>query len=392
MQFTAAPNPATTLGAVITYTYTVTNTGNVTLTPSITDSVVTGITCTDPTPAVPGLAPGETMTCTGSHTVTQVDLDNGSITNQATTTATFAGQAVSSISQSLTVLTYVGPRARLQITPNPVNYTSAGDFIVYNYTVTNTGGVPLNGPYQVVDSEVTFVDCAPATSPLPVGASTSCVGSYAATQADVDTGHIVNSANIAASDGTQTVVSNSAMAVVYVPGAPTLTPTATNTGVPTATPTPSNTPTATNTPFSNVKVQLRANGNDNNSESRFTIQAQNTGTAAAANVSVRIYFTLDAPRPIDDYRLQSTGDTANISGPTLVSGTTYYYTVSRPAALPASGNWTVNLQLDLRTGPNNFSSANDWWHNGSGALPSGFTDWLRLPAYVNGSRVWGNEP
>ena len=245
MQYSAAPNPATTLGAVITYTYTLTNTGNVTLTsPSITDTKVTGVTC-------PGsIAVGASVTCTGNYTVTQADLDAGSISNQATGSAAFKSQNVSSASQSFMVLTYVGPRVRLAITPNPTSYTSAGDFIVYNYTLTNTGSVPLIGPYLVSDNKVSFIDCATATSPLAVGASTSCVGSYAVTQADVDSGHVINSANITASDGTQTITSNSAMAVVYVPGAPTITPTQAPTNTPTATftPTATSTPTATRTP------------------------------------------------------------------------------------------------------------------------------------------------
>jgi uncharacterized repeat protein (TIGR01451 family) len=230
------PNPATTLGTVITYLYTVSNTGNVTLTPTITDTRVGTVAC-------PALAPATTDYCAGSYTVTQADLDAGSITNQATATALFAGTTYSSASQSFTVITYPGPRARLGITPNPISFTGVGQFIVYTYTITNTGDRPLIGPYIVSDSKVTFVDCAPATSPLPIGASTTCVGSYATTQADMDTGHIINSASITASDGTQVVTSNSAMAVVYVPGAPTLTPTQGPTAIPTATRTPTAGPT-----------------------------------------------------------------------------------------------------------------------------------------------------
>lgn len=229
----AGPNPSTTLNAVLTYTYAVTNTGNVTLTPSITDTVITNATC-------PGtLAPGATINCSGTYTVTQADLDAGSITNQAVATAIFNSQTVSSTSQSVTLITYPAARARLGITPNPTTFTGVGQFIVYTYTLTNTGDRPLFGPYSVSDSKVTFVDCVPATNPLPIGASTNCVGSYATTQADMDAGNIITSANIIASDGTQIVTSNSAMTVVYVPGAPTLTPI----GGPTSAPTPTRTPT-----------------------------------------------------------------------------------------------------------------------------------------------------
>ena len=228
------PNPATTLNTVINYVYSVSNTGNVTLTPSITDIKVANASCPS------ALAPGASLFCTGTYTVTQADLDAGSITNTATATATFNSQAVSSPSQSFTVITYPGPRIRLQITPNPTSFNGVGQFIVYTYTLTNTGDRPLMGIYTISDSKVTFIDCAPATNPLGIGASTTCVGSYATTQADIDVGHIINSASITASDGTQTVISNSAMAVVYVPGAPTLTPTQ---GGPTAVPTPTRTPT-----------------------------------------------------------------------------------------------------------------------------------------------------
>jgi hypothetical protein len=236
----ALPNPATTPGAVVTVTYTVTNTGNVRLSPTIADTKATGITCT---PANP-LGPGVSQTCTGTYSVTQLDIDEGSFTGQATANATFLGQPVSSVTQAYTIATFVGPRVRLQITPNPTSYNGIGQFIVYAYTLRNTGSVPLTGPYVITDSKVTNVDCTTATSPLQVGASTTCVGSYATTQADLDTGHIVNSASVSMPDGTQ---SNSAMAVVYVPGAPTLTPTATNTAPPTLTPTPSFTPTPTAT-------------------------------------------------------------------------------------------------------------------------------------------------
>ena len=67
------------VGEVLHYSYVVTNTGNVTL---------TGVTLVDDKADVtcPGtsLAPGAAMTCTASYTVTQADLDAGSVVNLAT--------------------------------------------------------------------------------------------------------------------------------------------------------------------------------------------------------------------------------------------------------------------------------------------------------------------
>jgi uncharacterized repeat protein (TIGR01451 family) len=75
----------TAVGQVVPYTYVVTNTGNVTLTGvTLTDDKVTtaSITCTPAQPAT--LAPTASMSCTGSHTVTQAEFDaGGNLTNIA---------------------------------------------------------------------------------------------------------------------------------------------------------------------------------------------------------------------------------------------------------------------------------------------------------------------
>jgi hypothetical protein len=71
----------TAVGQVVPYSYLVTNTGNITLTGvTVTDNQVATVTCPKST-----LAPAESMTCTGSHTVTQAEFDaGGNLTNVAT--------------------------------------------------------------------------------------------------------------------------------------------------------------------------------------------------------------------------------------------------------------------------------------------------------------------
>ena len=72
-------------GTPVTYSYKVTNTGNVTLTSvDVTDPMAGLSVVTCPTAT---LAPGSAETCTADYTTTQADVDNGSITNTGTATA-----------------------------------------------------------------------------------------------------------------------------------------------------------------------------------------------------------------------------------------------------------------------------------------------------------------
>ena len=70
------------VGDVIAYSYLVTNTGNVTMTGPVT---VADDRATCDVPGQ-GLAPGASVTCTATYTVTQADLDAGAVMNTATAT------------------------------------------------------------------------------------------------------------------------------------------------------------------------------------------------------------------------------------------------------------------------------------------------------------------
>ena len=84
LEKTATPTTYDTVGDIIGYSYLVTNTGNVTLAGPLTvaDDNAT-VTC----PAG-GLTPLASMTCTASHTITQGNLDGGSVKNTATAVGT----------------------------------------------------------------------------------------------------------------------------------------------------------------------------------------------------------------------------------------------------------------------------------------------------------------
>lgn len=272
---TASPSPATTLGTVVTYTYTLVNSGNVALTPTITDTKVTNITC----PAG-GMAPGATQTCTGTYTVTAADIETGSIVNQGNASATFQSQTITSGPVSTTVITYQGARLRLRITANPAGFTGAGQYIIYTYTLVNTGSKPLNGPYLISDNTVPFVDCSMAASPLAVGASTACVASYLTTGTDMAQGHVANSARATSSDGTQTITSNLAVQVIYLPGAATVTPSPIPTSTSTATPTATGAPAVCAATTVTLTATADAYVDENSAASNF-------GSATTLNVQSR---------------------------------------------------------------------------------------------------------
>ncbi|MBK9924832.1 MAG: cellulase family glycosylhydrolase [Anaerolineales bacterium] len=189
---------------------------------------------------------------------------------------------------------------------------------------------------------------------------------------------------------------------VPVVAGPTLTPTFTPTAcpscptnTPTRTPSPTITNTITMTPVNGtLKVQLTG-GTDNTQQSAVNLRVRNIGTTAVSNVSMRIYFTLDGSQPASAYVLEKYYDqssAATISGPTLLSGSTYYFTISYgTASLAAGSSWDFNTAIHLSGWGSNYSSSNDWWR-ATGTLPTSYTDWATIPAYVNGSISWGTEP
>ena len=143
-------------GDTISYTFTVTNTGNVTLTNVTLADTVGGVTISGG--PIASLAPGvsDNTTFTGSYTITQADIDAGTFTNTATATGqcTAAACPVSDPDDDTQTLAQTPAIELLKTgTLNDDDGTagvSAGDTISYAFTVTNTGNVTL--------TNVTLVD------------------------------------------------------------------------------------------------------------------------------------------------------------------------------------------------------------------------------------------
>ncbi|MCE5324525.1 hypothetical protein LLG46_14595 [bacterium] len=182
------------VGDVVTYTYTVTNEGNVTLDPvSVSDDKLGSITL-----LATSLAPGESTTGTATLTLTQELLDAGSQTNTATATGTPpSGPDVTSTS-TRTVTFITSPAIDIQKTFEWTtgNGSHVGDVVTYTYTVTNTGNVTLN-PVSVTDDilgTITLLD-----TNLAPGESTTGTATLTLTQELLDAG---SQTNIATATGT----------------------------------------------------------------------------------------------------------------------------------------------------------------------------------------------
>jgi uncharacterized repeat protein (TIGR01451 family) len=162
-------------GDTILYTYTVTNTGNVTLTnvlPTDVGPKFNGVAGTGtlgaftPTGAAVlpiTLAPGASQQYTALYTLSAVDVDRAAgntgvnaVTNVSGGTGTkpLGGTPTSTPSPTVTVIIPAGPSLQVvktftlatsggtPITPNTTPVV-AGNIVTYKYTVTNTGNVPM---------------------------------------------------------------------------------------------------------------------------------------------------------------------------------------------------------------------------------------------------------
>jgi LPXTG-site transpeptidase (sortase) family protein len=242
---------------VLHYSYLVTNTGNVTLSGpfTVTDDRSTDEAC----PATANLAPTASITCTASYTVTQADLDSGSVTNIASAHGTFGGNPVDSGNDSETVTADQNPTLSLlkQISTSASGpwatsiMVAEGSSVYYRFEITNTGNVTLS-PVWVTDPDVATSSCTFADPLLP-GAITSCVIG----PVTVVVGSVVNTAK-ASGDFGGTTYNSADSSAEYIGTAPDLAITKTDAEAPV------------------VPGDIIA----------YTLDYQNTGTGAATGVVV----------------------------------------------------------------------------------------------------------
>ena len=198
----------------MTYTFAIQNTGNVTLdNVGVTDaqsppSLAAGlgaITCTTGSNGSITLAPGATDSCSATYTVTQADMDNGSITDTATARGTppNSNKQVCATSTA-TVIATQSPGISVVKTASVPAVSTVGQTVTYSFTITNTGNVTLDN-VNVTDAQsppslgssvgpITCTTGANGDISLAPGATDTCSATYTVTQADLANNSIKDTA------------------------------------------------------------------------------------------------------------------------------------------------------------------------------------------------------
>ena len=198
-----ADGTTASLGQTITYTITVKNDGNVTISNLIVTDTVAGYDGVDITARLDKttIAPNEEATATFTHVVNTQDILTGSVRN----TATADGDTPEKVDDPKV---YPGttddPTDDIDptmdvvktVTSTPDNGTAyvVGEAVDYQITVTNTGNVPYPN-LQVVDDltgDLWIADEANGGTPLAPGQTVTFTTSYTVTENDVTTGTLTN--------------------------------------------------------------------------------------------------------------------------------------------------------------------------------------------------------
>ncbi|WP_280759079.1 DUF7507 domain-containing protein [Prescottella agglutinans] len=222
LEKTASPSEADqfVVDQVITYTFTITNTGNVTLKdvhPNEGDftgdkSKLSGFNCPNGSKS---LAPNESVECTATYTLTQADVDRGTLDNIATATGTpQTGDPVESKPAEAKLTGDQKPNLKIVKTASPKGAETfkVGQEITYTFDITNTGNQTLTN-VKVAEGrfsgsgKIHDLSCPDDSKSMVPGAKVTCSAKYTITQEDVNEGKLDNVATATGTPpGTETPI------------------------------------------------------------------------------------------------------------------------------------------------------------------------------------------
>lgn len=175
------------LGQEVTYTFTVTNTGNVTLIDVVVEDPMFKEVVLEKTT----LLPKESTTGTATIVMTQSNVDAGKVYNHAEATGTPPeGLEPPKDDDDVTITTERIPKIELLKEADKEVY-KLGEIVTYTFTVTNTGNVTL---VDVVVNDPMFEEVVLEKTTLLPGESTTGSAKYTVVEKDVKAGQIENTA------------------------------------------------------------------------------------------------------------------------------------------------------------------------------------------------------
>ena len=193
-------------GKEISYSFKITNTGNVNLGDIAVDDSMKDLGTVSP--AKKSLTPGESTTARATHRVTAADIEAGGVTNTARATGSAGGTviksseatATTSIEKAVSRMSFEKTVDRKQLSGNEAK---AGTPLTYSFKISNDGNIPING-VSIDDGlhglSSISIDWHGHDGTIPAGSSVTGTATYKVTQEDVDAGKVDNSATASGTD------------------------------------------------------------------------------------------------------------------------------------------------------------------------------------------------
>jgi uncharacterized repeat protein (TIGR01451 family) len=198
---------AAQVGDIITYTFTITNTGNTTLSNAVVTDAKLGLTNVAVSPST--LAPNASGTLTQNYTITQADINAGSVTNSAigsakdpsnATVSDTSGTTTTNNTPTVTTVPSAPSTSRIALVKTGIlnGPVAVGTTITYTFAITNLGTETLTN--IILTDNLAGIRIPISSLPLLGAGQTnnSITGIYTLTQADIDAGQVVNSALVTA--------------------------------------------------------------------------------------------------------------------------------------------------------------------------------------------------
>lgn len=218
-------------GAELAYGFKIANTGNVAIEGiSISDGLAGISKVTVSWPGAEGrLDAGQTATGTASYTVSQADIDRGSVTNTAKAGGTnpTTGEVVESNESSVTTRIDRTMRLAVSKTANPTaipaSEAKAGKEIVYSISVRNTGNVTTD--ITATDSMAEIGTVTMSKSRLAPNETATATVRHAITDAEINAGIVRNTVTVGGTtpDGSMTTSGRATANILIEKPAPELT-------------------------------------------------------------------------------------------------------------------------------------------------------------------------